>query len=39
MKKMTEEAKFYKIKIKNIEGKEGIKAGNMRKQLEEIKRI
>ena len=32
MQKMTEENKFFKKKVKDIEGKEMIKAGNMKKQ-------
>ena len=39
MKKMTEEAKFFKNKLKTLEGKEQLKAGNMKKQYEAIKKI
>ena len=39
MKKMADESKFYKNKLKDIEGKQMIKAGNMKKQYEAIKKM
>lgn len=38
IKKLTEEAKFYKEKVKVIEEQESIKAINMKKQYEAIKK-
>ena len=39
MKKMTEESKFFKKRVKDIEAREVIKAGNMKKQYEAIKKM
>ena len=39
MKKMTEESTFLKKRVKDIEGKEIIKAANMKKQYQAIKKM
>lgn len=39
MKKLTEQLKFYKEKVKDLEQKEAMKAGNMKKQYQAIKRF
>ena len=38
-KKMSDEAKFFKEKIKYYEGKQSLKAVNMKNQYEAIKKI
>lgn len=39
LKKLSEEAKFYKEKVKFLEQKEAIRGGNMKKQYEAIKKL
>ena len=38
MKKLTDEAKFFREKVKMLEEKETIKANNMKRQYEAIKK-
>lgn len=38
-KKLAEEAKFYKEKVRFLEQSEALKAGNMKKQHEAIKKF
>ncbi len=39
MKKLTEEAKFYKEKLKFLEERENLKAHNMKKQYDAVKKL
>lgn len=39
MKKLTEEAKFYKNKLKDFENREQVKSTNMKKQYEALKKL
>jgi hypothetical protein len=39
LKKLSEEAKFFKEKVRFLEQKEAVKAANMKKQYEAIKKF
>ena len=39
MKKLTEEAKFFKEKLKYIDDRDNIKANNMKRQYDAIKKL